>query len=42
MKLILQIIGFIVVVAILFGLVFFFLSYAVWMLGVRKYDFTGS
>ena len=26
----------------LIGLVFFFLSYAVWMLGVRKYDFTGS
>ena len=26
----------------LIGLVFFFLSYAFWMLGVRKYDFTGS
>jgi ABC-2 type transport system permease protein len=26
----------------LIGLLFFFLSYAVWMLGVRKYDFTGS
>ena len=26
----------------LFGLVFFYLSYKFWMLGVRKYDFTGS
>ena len=24
------------------GALFFFLSYKFWMLGVRKYDFTGS
>jgi len=26
----------------LFGALFFYLSYKFWMLGVRKYDFTGS
>ena len=26
----------------LIGILFFYLSYKFWMLGVRKYDFTGS